>query len=536
MNINPYNQILDNMQRSEPLIVRYRDAAESSQAIRTEIEGKIDEKALHVLVYGAYNAGKSTLINLLLGEERAPVGDVPTTDRVDCYDWKGYRLLDTPGVNAPIEHERAAEDQLARTNAVVLVVREGDQDVSDVYVRLFSMMRNHKAIFIILNHQLGSAEEIVQSSKRIADILANLAARHGVSDTKIQALPIHPVNLKTALSGCMRGHDKLLEHSGFTRFVDAFADWTRHHDNQCHHLSEVKDTVKALWYDPVIANLRKLAEADGTSETEQICDMERTLVAKKNRMHGAGYRMVAHEIREIRPDIAELIRGSASKEEADRGLSSLLHPMFRKIEGWLNEELDEVDASIEVTLESSQMSELQGSMPEEANTGVRDMVVEKAGEIATDKETVKKALLVLRGTKAFGIRDTLRLKGRWTSTLDKWAGGFTKVAKGGLVFLQFAMAWWDAKRAHDRQEAVNTEMRRQAVESHQAIESTCTELRNDLVSAIDGVIEDTLGVAIVRVREQIEGMLADASERNRHYQQILDYRNRLEAIVFTKNT
>ena len=58
-----------------------------------------------------------------------------------CYDWNGYQLLDTPGVNAPIKHEQATAEQLARINAIMLVVREGDQDAKDVYDRLFSMIR-----------------------------------------------------------------------------------------------------------------------------------------------------------------------------------------------------------------------------------------------------------------------------------------------------------------------------------------------------------------------------------------------------------
>ena len=127
MNINPYNQVLENMRRTEALIQRYRDDGEWHRA-KADIVYRVENEALHIVVYGAYNAGKSTLINALLGEERARVGDIPTTDRVDAYDWNGYRLLDTPGVNAPIEHEQVTADQITRTKAVVLVVREGDQD------------------------------------------------------------------------------------------------------------------------------------------------------------------------------------------------------------------------------------------------------------------------------------------------------------------------------------------------------------------------------------------------------------------------
>ena len=533
MNINPYNQVLENMRQSQPLIARYC-TADHVQEIQAEIGGRIEERTLHILIYGAYNSGKSTLVNLLLGRERARVGDIPTTDRVDIYDWNGYRLLDTPGVNAPIEHEQVAEDQLARTNAVALVVREGDQDAKDVYDRLFSMMKSKKAIFIILNHQLGTNEEILESSKRIEDILSHRAADLGVTDTQMHTPPIYPVNLKTAVTGRMRLNDKLLEYSGFTRFVDAFVDWTRQHDNQYHHLSEVKDRVRSRWYDPVIGKMSDLGEeANGGSDAATLRDMERTLVAKKSRLHGAAYRMVASEVSEVRSDIAEVMRSSASQEEADRRLKDLVRPMFEKVGRWLYDELDDANARLEVAVESPRMSEDQGSMPGEASSGVRNILVKKVGDIVTNKENVKEVLLAGRGMKAFGMRDVLGLKGKWTRTLDKWAGGFTKVARGGMAVLQVAIALWDAKRAHNQQKEENEKIRRLAVESTQAIESICRELQQDLIGAMDEVIDTNLGGAIGRTREQIEHITRDLSGKNRHYQELLDLRNRLDAIVFT---
>ena len=97
-----------------------------------------------------------------------------------------------------------------------------------------------------------------------------LAASHHIAGTDVQALPIYPVNLSTALKGRMRSHEKLLEHSGFTRFADAFADWTRQHDNEHHHLSEVKDAVKTLWYGPAVDKLKELAGAGDGDEIEHL--------------------------------------------------------------------------------------------------------------------------------------------------------------------------------------------------------------------------------------------------------------------------
>ena len=160
-------------------------------------------------------------------------------------------------------------------------------------------------------------------------------------------------------------------------------------------------------------------------------------------------------------------------------------------------------------------------------------LLKRVGTAVTKKEFVKKSLLAVRGMKTLGIRDVLGLKGKWTSTLDKWAGGFTKVAKGGLVVLQVVVALWEAKRSHDREENENQEMRRQAVGSTQAIDSICGELRRDLTGAIDDVIEEVLGRAIEPIREKLADITTDLSEREKHYQELLDHRSQLEGISFT---
>ena len=214
--------------------------------------------------------------------------------------------------------------------------------------------------------------------------------------------------------------------------------------------------------------------------------------------------------------------------------------MFKKIEAWLYEELGEVHASIDVTADTSQANEGDRSEADQPGLRVKDFIVanrekviEGVGNFVTDKENVKGALLAGRGMKAFGIRDVLNLKGKWTSTLDKWATGFTRVAKGGLVVLQVGLTVLDAVRADSRQKKENQEIRRIAVESYRTVDSVCSELRTDLVKSIDTVIEDTLGAELGRIRDEIESVTKDWSERERDYQELLDHRSQLEEIAFT---
>ena len=100
--MNPFLGLIDNIDKSTPLILKYN---QSSALIKVELKKSIENRKLQIMLYGAYNAGKSSLINALLGRDAAVVNDIPTTDKIDKYDWNGFYLLDTPGVNAPITHE-----------------------------------------------------------------------------------------------------------------------------------------------------------------------------------------------------------------------------------------------------------------------------------------------------------------------------------------------------------------------------------------------------------------------------------------------
>lgn len=70
-----------------------------------KIEGIYETKLVNlkprIMVYGIYNAGKSSIINELIREDRAEVADRPMTYKVDSYEWNGYILDDAPGVGAP---------------------------------------------------------------------------------------------------------------------------------------------------------------------------------------------------------------------------------------------------------------------------------------------------------------------------------------------------------------------------------------------------------------------------------------------------
>ena len=99
-------------------------------------EGKILREGALVVIAGAPNAGKSSLMNALLGERRAIVSDVPGTTRDSIEEWLDVggwpvRLVDTAGLRETddaIEGEgvERARELVARADVVVRLTPAGE--------------------------------------------------------------------------------------------------------------------------------------------------------------------------------------------------------------------------------------------------------------------------------------------------------------------------------------------------------------------------------------------------------------------------
>ena len=105
---------------------------------------QLDELFL-IVIAGEFNAGKSALINAMLGEKVLAEGATPTTSRVTLVRWgerpaeqvvdesfavythplpllKELNIVDTPGTNAIIrQHERLTAEFIPRSDLVLFV-------------------------------------------------------------------------------------------------------------------------------------------------------------------------------------------------------------------------------------------------------------------------------------------------------------------------------------------------------------------------------------------------------------------------------
>ena len=164
-----------------------------AQALVRAREGKMLREGALVVLVGAPNAGKSSLLNALLGESRAIVSPIAGTTRDTIEEWLDLggwpvRLVDTAGLRKTddaIEAEgvRRAEDLIARADVVVRLVEVGGgedvsevEDVSEIVVLskcdLLSTPRPSSPVPLLLSSKTGEGLEALRRA-----IVARLEAK-----------------------------------------------------------------------------------------------------------------------------------------------------------------------------------------------------------------------------------------------------------------------------------------------------------------------------------------------------------------------
>lgn len=131
----------------------------------------LERPGIKLAIVGRRNAGKSTLVNLLAGQERVIVSELPgtTRDAVDVEferDGKSWIAIDTAGLRKKSRVQDAVEffslsrsEQSVRRADVVLLMFDMAEPISQVDRKLASFILQNYKPCIILGNKLDLAEE-----------------------------------------------------------------------------------------------------------------------------------------------------------------------------------------------------------------------------------------------------------------------------------------------------------------------------------------------------------------------------------------
>lgn len=321
--------------------------------VEAVFESKKTQADAVIMIYGVYNAGKSTLINMLLGKEEAATDDIPLTDKVSAYRWENYTILDTPGVDAPIEHENVTKAQMLKADAIIFVVDPlGTVEEAKTLEVLVDLHADHKQVFLVFNEKkLLSDEDFIKLKSQVREQMQIIAADRGVPNI-ISEVPVVRINAKRALLGQLKDKSELVELSGYPTFkqqLTAFLDGISSDD--------IYSGLKHKLVD--FLNMAVEAQSGGDERSDavkRIDNFMRRLIREKPALVSELARDIGREGRSIAIKVKQALRGDAPEYQSR--IEKILNHSNTQIELHLNNRLQDV-----ATLAQDEIEQLQATIP-----------------------------------------------------------------------------------------------------------------------------------------------------------------------------
>lgn len=487
-----------------------------------------------LMVYGCYNAGKSTLLNALLsetGEELAPVSAAPCTSAVTTYCFGDYTVYDTPGIDAPIEHERVSRAHLDRCHVVAFVVStSGSFDEESIVGEVYRVLEQGKKLIVVLNDKQG----FDPGSREVAEIREQLLVhlRRLSGDAQIERrFDLVWVSAKAALEARRSGRPRRYEASG----VQALEELMLRRLVETGEVELLRVPAAAIERGLVEleAKLEELAADDGLVVLRELQD-------RQNAVRRGFLAVVETDLKPLRGRLVRDVEAAILVDRGEVGVGAAIEDYLGLVEGIVRrryeaalEELGRFveDAGAKLRLDQCCTLErdwerLSMDVTEGSSDWLPKIDARKLSELIQSPEGVeliKEGLLKLREWKV------PLFKRRWERTLGRWA---KNAAKGLGVFVEVAVAvvgWRAAAKEQEKAERAEAE-RRRAIRD--LAEKVALQVEQDVLRELPGVARELFRVFdenasrdASRESERVEAAqegLADARELLERLAEVVD--------------
>lgn len=480
------------------------------QTVQTMFEDKRKKPDAHIMVYGVYNAGKSTLINALLGKVVAEIDDVPKTDSVSAYRWRQYDILDTPGVDAPIEHEQITDEEMLKADAVIFVVNPvGVAEELGTLSKLLELVKARKQVFLVFNEKQPLAIEDFQKLKdQTQSRLQELAAKSGLSNV-LKDIPIVRVNAKSALKAKTENKSALLESSGFPEFEKRLTEFLQ---------SISQDTIyvrlKNALVDFLSGSLNILKMRSQADMVKKYDDLLKNIERNKNQVRRNVRRAIANERNRIGKEVqSQLLRNvfgeeNLSESDMEKCIQAAFEYSAEKVNDTLQNEVEDLMQQLQVDIDNIQ-AEIPTSNFAMGNINIQNIdnaspsmenvesIAQRASQISPEMmaQTVEqltqlaKPEYIVKSLKLVKEYLPELMKGIGIKTMEKWA----KAIMNKLPYLGPMITGLFALKDIFTEDSQTKQMQQKIDEHNRQRERTMqqiTDISNDIASRFENMMRE----------------------------------------------
>jgi len=453
------------------------------------------------MFFGLYNAGKSTLLNALMGRAEAPMADRPETSVVTQYPWQGYFLLDTPGIDAPIEHEDIAAKQLADSEVVLFVVAAGGgTDEAATWERLMRILVSGRRVMLIVNNKTGvqrDSRDFISINDNLRQHLQNASQAHKFSNV-LDQVPIHWVNAKAALRGRLENKEALVEFSGIYELEQALGVFLASSDT-----AVVFETCRKELQEAIEAAQLCLHQSAGDKRSEALAKARSHVDSERARLAGVLQNHLDSRCQRVKSKVVSLVNDAHAlpvehREQAmEAGASEVIAALTFGMMAALKTELPKTQRKLEDIGQA-----LADSAFGAANASVSDVPRDGSHKDNSSlspalKEAMRKVPLGdLKTLTEQGVKRALELgkdllpglfKGIGKKTMERWAA---MAGRWAGPLMQAGMAIYGIYQAVSTEQAEKAALERQTKAVEDAAETFIEDLRQAYQAQTAMVIEE----------------------------------------------
>jgi tRNA U34 5-carboxymethylaminomethyl modifying GTPase MnmE/TrmE len=451
------------------------------------IRSKSESMTPRIMVYGIYNAGKSTLLNALMGRSAAAMSDRPETTKVTPYAWNGFTLYDTPGIDAPKKDEAVAREQIERCDVVLFVVStKGTTEEQAVWDEILKLVGNKRQVVLIVNNRSGFEINSVEQIQINEKILRNLqvASKKIHSNDKWNEIKVMWIDAKTALRGREENKQTLVEASGIVELENGLTDFL----NSC-DANTVFESCKADLIKNINDAETAISQKSNSEQATQLDALKMTASNEQSRLKLVLNEALEAILLDAKNSMSSMVTGKEDISNAVNIVNSQIFDSFNKVFTSEYEKTKHIlnvintDIELERINVAATVSHDDTDQMVSENASATMLAQEGLQKIITNNPLVEKgALAVLE--KGKDILPVL-FKGIGAKTMAKYAGVFSK-ALGPIVSLGFAVfELWRSGKADEEQKRQFEIMAHQL---NQAILQCISDFRNGYKKSVDSMI------------------------------------------------
>ena len=322
------------------------------------------QKKLSIAFIGQYNAGKSTLIKALTGNETVKISAEICTDKVTEYAWQDVLLLDTPGIYAGnIQHDDITSERISKCDLLVFVVPNelfNPQGAAFFQTVANQMQRVGQMVLVVnkMSRESGSPQDLLSS-------ITQVIKPYNSNDFYTCFIDADSY-LKSQDPKYIKYQQSLQAKSNFNIFVDAIQKVIKQNELSARLVTPLHRAV-----DTLEKSLNCLSTNDKTTrDLLEILRRKKIIMqASKTRARNTYRSELAkfeHEVIMLGEKIASMIDGHHTKEEIEveiekvtQEITTLSEKTIGKIQAALEEELTTLQYKSEEL--QNKLEELQNS-------------------------------------------------------------------------------------------------------------------------------------------------------------------------------